>query len=67
MFLHLFVSHSVHKGGRAWQGGMHGGGHAWQGGVHGKGGMHGRWGMACMSGGVYGRGMHAPPPSMQIL
>ena len=59
MFLHLFVSHSVHRGGHAWlQGGMCGcrrhawlGGNVWlQGGMHGCGGMHG-W-----RGGMHGCG-----------
>ena len=59
MFLHLSVSHSVHRG-HAWQGGVcgqkGGRGHVWQGGMHGRqecvcqgecmaGGMHGRGGM----------------------
>ena len=64
MFLHLSVSHSVHRGGAcvaggyAWQGVMCGrGGHACRGvcvagGVHGRGrGMHGRRGV-CVAGGV---------------
>ena len=43
MFLHLFVSHSVHRGD------MYGGGHVWQGCVHGRG--HAWWagGGACVA------------------
>ena len=55
MFLHLSVSHSVHRGGgRAWQEGMHGGWACMVGGVRSRGGMCGRG--ACMVGGVCGRG-----------
>ena len=66
MFLHLSVSHSVHRGGgRAWQGvvsgqgDVHGwgqggvcggGGHAWQGGMHGGGHA---WQGTCMVGGMH--------------
>ena len=59
MFLHLSVSHSVHKGGayvavggmRGQGGSMHGRGVWMAGGVHGRG--------MCMAGGMYGRGgMH---------
>ena len=71
MFLHLSVSHSVHKGGgQVWQGGVWGAcmvGGAWQGGVCG-GGVHGRgrawghawWGCAWwwVAGGVRGGGVH---------
>ena len=54
IFLHLSVSHSVHKGGRAWQGGAC----MACGGVQGTGGMCGRG--ACMvgGGGVWQGGMH---------
>ena len=64
MFLHLSVSHSVHRGG------VCGGEHTWQGGHEWQGGMHGRWGVCgrgvcgrgvcgrrlCMLGGMHGRG-----------
>ena len=72
MFLHLSVSHSVRRGGRAWWGHAwqvgHSRGCVWQGCVCGgggacmAGGMHGR--RACMArgaymaGGMLGRGMH---------
>ena len=57
-FLHLSVSHSVHRGDMGGKGGMHGSGacmvwgmcgrgHAWRGGMH-------DWG--CMAGGMCGRG-----------
>ena len=77
MFLHLSVSHSVHRGGRAWQGdvwqgacmmrGMHGwgGGHVWQGGMHGR-GVHGGGciaGGACMVGDMHA--MHTTPPPLR--
>ena len=57
MFLHLSVSHSVHRGS------------AWQGGVHGRGVCIGRgvcmvegcaWQGRCMVGGVCGRGAYMP-------
>ena len=44
MFLHLSVSHSVHRGTRARQGVCMAGGYVWQG--------------ACMAGGMCGGGMH---------
>ena len=68
MFLHLSVSHSVHRGG-AWQGGAWQGG-AWQGGAW-QGGVHD--GGACMAGGMWQWGMHgrgacvACTPPEQIL
>ena len=54
MFLHLSVSHSVHRGRCVWQGACVAGGHAWQracmaGGHAWQGGMHGRG--VCMAGG----------------
>ena len=44
MFLHLSVSHSVYKGGHAWQRGMHGRGACVAA------------GRACMAGGLCGKG-----------
>ena len=74
MFLHLSVSHSVHRGWHVWwgvcvagggcgRGTCVAGGHAWQGGMCGRGcewqgGMCGREG-ACMAGGMHGRGCMA--------
>ena len=51
MFLHLSVSHSVHRGACV-AGGMCGGGACVVGGMHSR-GMHGRG--ACMAGGMCGR------------
>ena len=56
-FLHLSVSHSVHRGSMCGQGGIHGGGSGacMVGGMHG-GGMCGRG--HAWQGGMHGRGMH---------
>ena len=60
MFLHLSVSHSVHRGGvgGGGGGGMCGGGHAWQGGIHGSGGhvWQGHAWQGVYMGGMYGGG-----------
>ena len=54
MFLHLSVSHSVHRG-RAWQKGVCSGGHAWWGCA---------WWGACMTGGHAQQGRHAQQGGM---
>ena len=74
MFLHLSVSHSVHRGGRAWQGGMHGRGACVAGGVHGVGACVAEGACmvgacmaegACMAGGMHA--MDTPPTPRDMV
>ena len=53
MFLHLSVSHSVHKGGAC----VADGGHAWQGGMHGRGACVVGGACVAVGGGMHGRGV----------